>query len=158
MGRRNTSVAKALVAFVLSGLLVLLLVGTAGVLVLRRLGTAEAVREAENLAVVTAQGIIEPRLFNGIVRAEATSMVAIDSIVKGAVLRDPIVRVLIWSPQGKILYSDNLDLVDSTLPLSEVATETLDTGQVASGQSDSSLPQNRLEDNPGQLLEVVVPV
>ena len=158
MGRRNTSVARALLVFVLSGLLVLLLVGTAGVLVLRRLGTAEAVREAENLAVVTAQGIIEPRLFNGIVRAEATSMVAIDSIVKGAVLRDPIVRVLIWSPQGKILYSDNLDLVDSTLPLSEVATETLDTGQVASGQSDSSLPQNRLEDNPGQLLEVVVPV
>lgn len=158
MGRRNTSVTRALLVFVISGLIVLLLVGTAGVLVLRRLGTSEAVREAENLAAVTAHGIIEPRLFNSIIRAKAGSMVTIHDIVAGAVLRDPIVRVLIWSPEGKIIYSDNLDLIGSALPLTEVATEALDTGQVASGESDRSLPQNRFENDPGRLLEVAVPV
>jgi len=158
MSQRSTSVAKALLVFVLLGLLVLLLVGVAGVLVLRRLGAAEAVREAESLAAVTARGIIEPRLSNGIVRGNPNSLVAIDSIVTGAVLRDPVVRVRIWSPEGEIVYSDQKKLIGSEYQLSDTAALALDTGEVASGESDNSLPQNGSDTDVGRLLDVVVPV
>jgi len=151
-------VARALLVFVLSGLLVLLLVGVAGLLVLRRLGAAEAVREAENLAAVTARGIIEPRLSNGIVRRNPNSLAAIDSIVTGAVLRDPVVRVRIWSPEGEIVYSDQKKLIGSEYQLSDTAALALDTGEVASGESDNSLPQNGSDTDVGRLLDVVVPV
>lgn len=158
MSRRNTSVTRAVLVFALSGLLVLLLVGVAGVLVLRRLGRAEAVQEAENLTVVTGEGIIQPRLNNGIVRGGARSLVSISDIVTGAVLRNPVVQVRIWNTDGTILYCDQTDLIGSTYPLSDTATTALATGDVASGESDITLPQNISEPDLGPLLEVVVPV
>ena len=97
---RRTSVARAVLAFAITGLVVLLLVGVAGVLVMRRLGTAEALRQAERIAIVAGRGVVEPRLTEGITRGDSSSLLTIDEVVSGSLLRGPIARVTIRDPDG----------------------------------------------------------
>src|SRR4051812_2629238 len=70
--RREILVAVA--QFSLSGLLVLALVGVGGAYALGRLGTSEAVSDARRLTAVTARGIVEPALADGIVRSSPTAV------------------------------------------------------------------------------------
>ena len=79
----------------MSGLAVLVLVGIAGVLVMRRLGTEQALRQAERIALVAGHGVVEPRLTEGLLRGDSASLLRIDELVSGGVLRGPIARVTI---------------------------------------------------------------
>ena len=74
--RRETSVARAVLGFTMTGLVVLVLVGIAGVLVMRRLGTEQALRQAERIALVAGQGVVEPRLTEGILRGDSASLLS----------------------------------------------------------------------------------
>jgi signal transduction histidine kinase len=98
-------------AFTASGFLVLTLVGVGGVLVLRRIGTDQATREAQRLVDVTARGVIQPRLTDGIVRGDADSLIAVEALVHPAVLRDPIVAVRLVTDDGTIVYADDPGLI-----------------------------------------------
>jgi signal transduction histidine kinase len=109
--RSRTSEARAVLAFAVSGLLVLVLIGVAGVLVLRRIGADQATREAERLVEVTAHGVVEPRLTDGILRGDADSLIAIDTLVNGAVVRDPITALRILSLDGRVVYADDPALI-----------------------------------------------
>lgn len=158
MRREGASVGRAVLAFATSGLAVLLLVGIGGVIVLRRIGATEAERQAERLAVVAARGVVEPRLTEGIVRSDSKSLVTIDSLVNGAVLKDPIVAVRIWDRSGRILYSDEPSQIGATYGLDPDQLDALRTGTVAAVDSDPSLPANRSGRGLGPLLEVSVPI
>jgi len=111
VARSRTSEARAVLAFAVSGLLVLVLIGVAGVIVLRRIGADQAIREAERLVQVTAHGVVEPRLTDGIVRGDADSLIAIDTLVNGAVVRDPVTAVRILSLDGRVVYADDPALI-----------------------------------------------
>jgi two-component system, NarL family, sensor kinase len=111
VARSRTSEARAVLAFAVSGLLVLVLIGVAGVTVLRRIGADQATREAERLVEVTAHGVVEPRLTDGILRGDADSLIAIDTLVNGAVLREPIAAVWIVSLDGRVVYADDPALI-----------------------------------------------
>lgn len=153
-----TSVARAVLAFALAGLVALVLVGVGGVVVLRRIGTNEAYREAEKLAQLASR-IVERRLGNGILRASSPALLRIDELVIDGVLTDPIVRVRLRDPAGKILYdSDAAELIGTTASLGEGATESLRTGEVVTEELDLSLPENRLDRGLGPLLQVSLPV
>ena len=89
----------------------LILVGVAGVIVLRRIGADQATREAARLVDVTAHGVVEPRLTDGIVHGDAVSLIAIDTLVNGAVLREPIAAVWIVSFDGRVVYADDPALI-----------------------------------------------
>jgi two-component system, NarL family, sensor kinase len=156
--RQSTSVARAVLTFALSGLLLLLLVGLVGVFILRRIGTDEATREAERLTAVAAHGIVEPRLTEGIVRGNAESLIKIDALVNGAVLRDPIVGVRIRDANGLILYADTPELIGSTFPLEADARRALVISGIAAGPADLSTEENRFEEREGPLLEVSLPI
>lgn len=154
----STSVARAVLAFALAGLVVLVLVGVGGVLVLRRIGTNEAYREAEKLAELASR-IVEQNLGNGILRGSSQALLRIDELVIDGVLTDPIVRVRLRDPTGMILYdSDAPALIDTMIPLSDGELDVLRTGDPATEELDLSLPQNRLEGGLGSLLQVSLPV
>jgi two-component system, NarL family, sensor kinase len=158
MAQRRLSVPRAVLAFAVSGAVILLLVGVVGVLVLRRVGTAQARRQAEDLTSVAGRGIIEPSLTNGILRRDARSLQAIDTLVHASVLHDPIVRVKLWAPDGTIVYSDEPELINERFPLGEEELAALETGAIDAELSDLSEPENRFEREFGTLLEVYLPV
>jgi hypothetical protein len=155
---RRTSVARAVLAFASTGLLVLILVGIAGVLVMRRLGTAEALRQAERIALVAGRGVVEPRLSEGIVRGDSSSLLTIDEVVSGSLLRGPIARVTIRDPDGRVLYADDPALIGSTVGLGASEQKAIRTGEAVTNEGTADELESRFEEDLGPLLEVSLPV
>lgn len=82
----------------------------------------------------------------------------LDRFVASAILRGDFVRVKLWSPEGRILYSDDRRLVGRSFPPSAEIVGALG-GEPQSELSDLSSPENRLErDLAHRLLEIYLPV
>lgn len=158
VGSRRTSVARAVLAFTITGLVVLLLVGVAGVLVMRRLGTAEALRQAERIASVAGRGVVEPRLTEAIMRGDSSSLLTIDEVVSGGVLRGPIARVTIRDPDGRVLYADDPVLIGSTVALGASEREALRSEDAVTSESTAGKLASTFEVDLGPLLQVSLPV
>lgn len=151
---RGSSVAS----FVLSGFIVLAVLGIGGILYIRSTGQHEAVRDAKVLTRIAGEGIVEPLLTEGVLTRDPDTLAAIDKAVRGGVLADPIVRVKIWSSTGEILYSDDKRLIGKVFPLGDDELEILHGGGVAAGVSDLSHPENALEPRGRKLLEVYLAI
>jgi len=78
--------------------------------------------------------------------------------VRERVLGRPIVRVKVWSPDGRIVYSDAATLIGRRFPLPEDLREALADDAVRADVSDLSLPENRFERGRGRLVEVYLPL
>jgi signal transduction histidine kinase len=62
--------------------------------------------------------------------------------------------VKIWRGDGTIVYSDESSLIGAQYPLDEEEHEVLEDGGIEAEVSDLSKPENRLETEPGGLVEV----
>ena len=153
---RLGSVSRAVLTFVLLGLVVLLLVGVTGVLVLRRLATEQAISQARDFTAFAAS-IVERRLDDGLLTGDAEASLAVANVVT-AVLDDPVVRVKIWTTDGEIVYSDESDLIGERYRLGEDELDAIRTGGVTAEVSDLSKPENRFERRYGDLVEVYTSV
>jgi signal transduction histidine kinase len=142
-----------MLAFALLGLAALTIIATTGLIVVRRLATDQALAEARQLTEVTSR-VVERRAGDGLLTGDAESLASVASVVFGAVLRDPVVRVKIWAPDGTIVYSDESRLIGSRYPLGSEEEVVLNAGGVVAELSDLSRPENRLEADFGQLMEV----
>ena len=144
--------------FALSGLVVVILLGVVGTIVLRRLATSEAIRDARELTQVAGNGILEPALSPGVLAGDPRSLTALDRIVRARVLRGPVVRVKLWTSAGRIVYSDEPRLIGAVYPLETGERVALETGRAQAALSDLSSPENRFDRSAGKLLEVYLPV
>jgi two-component system, NarL family, sensor kinase len=143
-----------LLVFALLALLALALVAGTGIVVVREVATDQALAEARQLTEVSAR-LVQRRLADdGLVTGDATSSAAVARVVFDAVLADPVVRVKIWTRDGRIVYSDESRLIGAAYDLDEEDLEVLDRGGVVSEVSDVSGPENRFERQFGELLEV----
>jgi hypothetical protein len=79
MARTERSVAREVIAFAVATCVVVLGVGIVGVAVLHWVGTVEATRDAKRLTEVSALGIVQPRLDDGILRENVDSQLRIDT-------------------------------------------------------------------------------
>lgn len=152
------SVAGAVARFALAGLIAFAVVGVVSFLILRDVGTGEALKNARALTQFVGRGIVEPNLTEGLVRGRPAAVARFDRVVRERVLRDPIVRVKLWTRAGRVVYSDDKTLVGQRFKLGADEVASLRNGTVDSGVSDLSLPENRSERGLGKLLEVYLPV
>jgi signal transduction histidine kinase len=148
----------AVFTFAVSGLAVVVLLGVVGFELLRRTGTNAAIRDAKRMTRLAGQGIVEPVVTRGLVRAEPRAVTRVDRVVRRRVLRDPVVRVKIWTRDGRIVYSDERRLIGLRYRLGKDDVEALDTGKVQAAVSDLTRPENRFERSYGKLLEVYFPI
>ncbi len=82
----------------------------------------------------------------------------LDRFVASAILRGDFVRVKLWSPDGRILYSDDRRLVGRSFPPSAEIVGAM-AGEPQSELSELSDPENRLERGLAhRLLEFYLPV
>jgi signal transduction histidine kinase len=147
-----------MVRFALGGVAALAVAGVISYLVLRDVGTSEALKNARQLTELVGKGVVEPNLTRRVVRGDPAALARFDRIVQERVLRDPIVRVKIWTAAGRVVYSDATWLIGRRFELGEDEVASLRTGAVDSGVSDLSLAENRSERGLGKLLEVYLPV
>jgi signal transduction histidine kinase len=148
----------AVAQFALPSLVAVVLLGVVAVAVTRRAGTDESINDAKRITALLGHGVVEPGLSDDLVRGDPKAIAALDRIVRDRVTRDPVVRVKIWTPSGRIVYSDARELIGSRYGLSADDRQVFTTGATEAEVSDLSRPENRLERPFGKLLEVYLPI
>ncbi|HEX6723708.1 MAG TPA: ATP-binding protein, partial [Gaiella sp.] len=83
---------------------------------------------------------------------------AVDRIVQERVLGERVVRVKLWAPDGRIVYSDEPRLIGTRFPLDADKLDVLRTGATKASLSDLAGPENRYERGQGDLYEVYLPI
>src|SRR3954452_7403349 len=151
---KRSEPARAVVQFAVTGTCALLLLGFLAVTLLRNTGKSEAIRDARQTTRLAARGAGTPAITPALERGDPRAIAAMDRLLHRSVLREPIYRVKIWNPQGKIIYSDEHRLIGSGYKLGEDELKSLRNGTDDAEVSDLSRPENRFERPAGKLLEV----
>lgn len=148
------SPVRAVTAFLLGGLLALAAIAGALAVVLQRDAVSEAVRDARTLAVLQARDVVEPELTDAAL-VPGAARDALDLVVRDRVLGSQVVRVKIWDASGRIVYSDDRELVGRrfTVPQPELDTMRRRAAAVAE-VTDLDEPENVGEQQFGKLLQV----
>jgi signal transduction histidine kinase len=155
---RPISTGSAIVVFALSGFLTLALVGAGVILLTRRSATDQAIRNATTIAEVVGRGLIEPALEDGLLEGDPEARTRLDGIVRGRIIGETIVRLKLWSPAGRVVYSDEPQLIGQQFDLGPELAEALSNNTAQAEVSDLGGPENESERPFGSLLEVYFPV
>jgi two-component system NarL family sensor kinase len=157
-GPSRASVRRVVAQFALSGIFALILLGAAGVYLLRHIGQNEAIRNAKQVGAIAGRGVVEPNLTSGLVRHDPAAIARLDRVVRHGVLDERVVRVKIWKADGTIVYSDQHQLIGSRYPLGRNERRALARGLPDADISDLAAPENRFERRYHKLLEVYLPI
>ena len=114
-GLAPVSVGRAVGVFLLAGLVVLAVLGMVLSLAQRRAATAEAIRDARTLTNLQAEDVVGPVLTDDAL-VPGAAQDRLDEVVRDNVLGALIVRVKIWDETGRIVYSDQTDLIGAAVP------------------------------------------
>jgi two-component system, NarL family, sensor kinase len=155
---RPTTTRRAVVRLAGASLLVAVALGTAGAVVSRQAAQAAAVEDAQRVTQVLARSVIAPNLTDALADGDPRAVRRLDEVVVGKVTGGSLVRVKLWTPEGRILYSDEHRLIGDRYPLEARELEILRRGSVAAGLSDLSAAENRFERDQGRMLEVYLPM
>jgi len=150
---RTHSVGGAVARFALTGFVVLLLVGLAGVTILHHYGRDEAVFDAKELTALTGNGIVGPAVTPALLRGDKSAIARMDDAVH-RVTGGAVVRVKLWDRRGRVVYSDEHRLIGTRHPLAGDERDSLLTGKSEAEISDLAEPENKFERRYGKLMEV----
>jgi two-component system, NarL family, sensor kinase len=158
----RTPTRRALIQFAVSGLAALVIIGAIALFALRRESTQQSIREARTLTAFIATSIAQPMLQERpeMLTGDPAAVKWFDERIRARVIGDgkSIVRVKIWDPDGRIVYSDEAALRGMRFPLGPDETEALTANEPVAEVSDLSRPENVYERHEGKLLEVYLPI
>jgi signal transduction histidine kinase len=157
-GELATGRRIALYQWAVSVVLLLVVVGTVGTYMLRRTATDQAIRDARALTNVVAEGILRPELTPAVLNGDPTAMARFDRLVKARAIRSPIVHVKVWTQDGRVVYSDEPNLIGKRFPLSDDQVRAFEDNTVKAEVSDLKQAENEFDRDEGSLMEVYKPV
>jgi signal transduction histidine kinase len=147
------SVPKAVAAFLIAGLVVLTAIGVVLALALRHTATNEAIRDARLLTDLEATSVVGPFLSDqALVQGPARD--ALDKVIRQRVLGSRVVRVKIWDASGRIVYSDDAELIGQRFPLGADELAVLRSGGSSAEVSNLTRSENMGETQYSKLLQV----
>ena len=144
---------RAVVLFMFAGLVAVLLIGILVFGVARRTAVSESVRNARDLTLVDERSV-SIALTDQIVTGDVAAVARLDSAVRSRVLSRRVVRVKVWTGDGRIVYADDPILIGQRFDLGDDELNVLRKEQIAAEVSDLSRLENREERRYGKLLEV----
>ena len=143
-------VAQFLAAGLVTVVLVLFATG-------RLSGTAaadEAIEDAVATTELLARSVAQPAIPRGLVDGDPGALDRFDRRVLARLMVGDVERVKIWDGRGRIVYSDQTQLIGDTYELGTSERAVLESGDLEAEQSDLSKAENRYERTSGGLLEV----
>ena len=133
---------------------VVVAVALVGVLAARRLAEAQAVNDAAKMTDLIAEAVVQPVVTDGLSTGDPAALSAIDKMIHEEVLGPSTVRVKVWDPQGRIVYSDQPLLIGRTFPLGQDERDVLADPQTRADVSDLLDPENVYEREKGMREEL----
>jgi two-component system NarL family sensor kinase len=152
--RPPPSARRVLARFVLGNIVTVALLMVGIVWASGRAAESESLAGARMTTDLLASVVVEPALPPDLATADQEALDAFDRKIRPAAVAVGLVRMKIWSPDGRIVYSDEPRLIGDRFPLGEEQTEALAGGPTASEVSDLDQRENRFERSPGRLVEV----
>lgn len=92
----------------------------------------EALSEARSTTKVLARSVAQPDLPEGLVRGNKGAIDRVDRSVLKRLQVKQVRRIIIWKPDGTIIYSNAGDLIDQQVPLDPARKRALQTGETGS--------------------------
>jgi signal transduction histidine kinase len=155
---RLSSIPATVTAFAALGLAAVAIVAVIAGVAIRHITDAEALRDAKQLTRAAVLSAVEPDLSDPVVIGDPAALATLDRTVRARVLRSPVVRVKLWTLDGKIVYSDARQLIGRRFALDDAERRAAQRGVVEADISDANAPENVFERGLGKLLEVYLPV
>jgi two-component system, NarL family, sensor kinase len=143
---------SVIVRFAAGTLAAIVVAVVGGYFVLRAVAIDEAKRQTRTRVQEAAQ-LVEATVGDGLLTRRPEAVRAVDDAVVGRILSSSIVRVKIWSPGGRVLYSDDPREIGSRFALSPEQQRLLRTGGAQVEVTNLSRPENTLDRGQGRLIE-----
>jgi two-component system NarL family sensor kinase len=150
-------VAPAVSRFVLGSLAAIAVIAIGGYFALRSVAIDEAERDTRVRVTVEGQ-LVQTALSDGVLTGDPKALAHLDDLVQTEILGESVVRVKLWTRDGKILYSDEPKLIGQQFEMGEEEQELFETGGADAELSDLGKPENRFERQEGKLLEAHTPI
>lgn len=157
-GDERATTRSALLRFGLASLLVALVVGAVGAAAGRRAARDQSIDNARRVTQVLATSVVAPNVSPSLLSGDPAAVARLDEVVRGRITGGNLVRVKIWTPDGRIVYSDEHQLIGAVYPLEDDEMEALTQNRADAGVSDIDAPENRFERGQGPMLEVYLPI
>ena len=155
MINRLRRVELPLAALAVVGILAVVIIGVVTLVLLRDAGTQHELNRVEQQAVVDARAVVEPLITPALLRGDPAALARLDREVRRHLLHDPVVRVKLWTADGRVVYSDEAQLIGERFHLHGDELALLSGGKDAtSSLSDLDEPENQYEQGDDKMLEV----
>src|SRR4051812_30440745 len=146
-------IGSAVARFMLASLAAIAVVVIGSFLVLRHVAIDEAERDTRERVRSEARLVEAAGLSNGVLRGDPAAIRRLDDVVLGQVVTGSIVRVKIWTRDGRIVYSDEPALIGRRYELEGEERKLFDTGGAEAELSNLDKAENGFERRQGKLLE-----
>jgi two-component system, NarL family, sensor kinase len=143
---------SVIVRFVAGTLVAFAIAVVGGYFALRAVAIDEAKRQTR-IQVKEEAKLVESAVRDGLLQGRGRAVRAVDNVVVPRVLSDSIVRVKIWSPAGRVLYSDEAAEIGGRYALDNEQHRLLRNGGAQVEVTDLNRPENALDRQQGRLLE-----
>ncbi len=140
--------------YLVSSLLVFLAVGLTSVLVARDLAADIALGDASLRGAAFARTAVSPLVDNAFRTGDPSAKADLARVVNARISDGSIIHVKLWDPTGRIVWSDEGDIVGRTFPLDTDVAELFGTSGVTADVSDLRKNENVGEQASGRLVEV----
>jgi two-component system NarL family sensor kinase len=139
--------------FLLGSLAAIAVVVVGGFFAVRSVTIEEAERDTREQVLLQARLVESAGLTDGVLRGDPSALGRLDDVVQGQLLSESVVRVKLWSEDGRILYSDEPAIVGQRFALGDDELRLFHEGGADAELSDLSKPENRFERQERKLLE-----
>ena len=144
---------SAVVRFLLGTLAAIAVVVVGGFFALRHVAVREAERDTRARVVLQGALVEASGLSDGILTSSPAAIAKLDDLVAARLLSPTVVRVKLWSRDGRVLYSDEPAIIGKRFGLGAEERELFTEGGAEAELSDLSAPENEYERQEGKLLE-----
>ena len=151
------STRSVLLRYALGTVAATIVIVVGGTVVLRSVAIDEAKRDTRTKVLAAGQ-IVESALADGLLDGNEEALAAIDEAVLGRVLSGSVVRVKIWSQDGRVLYSDDPAQIGGRYALDADQRRLLLEGGAEVEVSALDRPENARDRGQGELIEAYTPI
>ena len=148
------STRRAVLQFLASAVVVVLLVGGIGLYLLHLAATREALGDARRETLTVGRGVVEPILARSGGRVDADARRALAVSFARETLGEEVSHVKLWAPDGTVLFASEPQLNGRRFTLGAEELEIVRDGGAEAEVSDLNSPENSFERSEGKLLEV----
>jgi signal transduction histidine kinase len=150
----SPSVGQVVGRFVLANLVAVVLLLAGGLWAGVGAAEDEALADARNTTDVLATLLVEPNIDDRLLAGDTEAIASLDARLPARLAAIGVIRVKVWTEEGRIVYSDEPRLIGQEFPLDEDDRLALQDGVTRAELSDLTRPENQFEGSSAPLLEV----